>query len=107
MQSWRQSVLVDIPGVTDRSPAAPALPDPATPTVAAPAVEVRSDPRITRVDDPTHGTLYAATDLFGAAMATDTAELLALLDDARAQHRPTRAHRTRTEDDSRRPGGHP
>ena len=85
MHAWRQSVLVDIPGVTDRSWPAPALPAPRDATAATPAVEVRSDPRITRVDDPTHGTLFAATDLFGAAMATDTAELLALLDDTRAR----------------------
>jgi hypothetical protein len=80
LQVWRQSVLADTPGL-------PQLPAPALPsgrTGQTPAVEVRTNGEVTRVNDPTHGRLVVDAAVFGAAMATDTAELVGLLRDAHA-----------------------
>jgi Family of unknown function (DUF6166) len=83
MQAWRQSLTVDIPGVTDLNGPAPAWSTPRDATRVAPVVEVRSAGQVTRVDDPTHGRLVVDAALFGAAMSTDTAQLVGLLGQVR------------------------
>jgi Family of unknown function (DUF6166) len=81
---WRQSVRVNVPGVTDVNQATPALAAPRDAAAASP-VEVLSDGQVTRVDDATHGTLIVHANLFGAAMDTDAAALAGLLADTQAR----------------------
>jgi hypothetical protein len=80
LEMWRQSVLADTPGLPELPAPAPALPTGRT--GQAPTVEVRTNGEVTRVDDPTHGRLVVDAAVFGAAMATDTAQLVGVLRDA-------------------------
>ncbi|MDQ1429156.1 MAG: hypothetical protein QOK39_2632 [Acidimicrobiaceae bacterium] len=87
MQTWRQSVTIDLPAelsLGQVAPPAPALPA-GRDRRSGPAVEVHAAGDVTRVDDARHGRMVVDTAAFGAAMGTDTAELVAVLGDVYAR----------------------
>ncbi len=81
---WRQTLVVDIPGLTDATtPDPPALPN-GRAARATPTVEIWDDGRHpygkTTVNDPTHGMLSVDTQVYEWTMVfRDTPELVGLL----------------------------